>query len=202
MSENVTSIKKSKVSAETIVMIGIFTAIISIISALPIGIELFGVPATLQTFAMSFIGFVLCYKLGTASCFIYILLGLIGLPVYNKFMAGPSVLLGPTGGFIFGFLALAFFSGFGMKLTKKFNNPVLKAVAAIVSSLIGLIICHLVGIFQFSVVYGMSFMKSLLLVSLPYIPKDIASVILAYFIALAVRTALAKARLLPQSSTL
>lgn len=202
MSEKVNTISKSKVSIETIVVIGIFTAIISIISAIPIGIELFGVPATLQTFAMAFIGFTLCYKLGTASCFVYILLGLIGIPVYNKFMAGPSVLFGPTGGFIIGFLALSFLSGLGMKLTKKFDNAVLKAVSAIVLSLIGLVLCHLIGIIQFSIVYGMSFPKSLLLVSLPYIPKDAVSIVLAYFAALAVRSALAKSKLLPQAAVL
>lgn len=197
MSEKVNVIPKSKISVETIGIIGIFTAFISIISAIPIGIELFGVPATLQTFAMAFIGFVLCQKLGTASCCIYILLGFIGIPVYNKFMAGPSVLFGPTGGFIIGFLLLAFFSGLGMKLTQKFHSAALKAVLAIAASLIGLILCHLIGIIQFSIVSDTTFIKSMVLVSLPYLPKDIVSAALAYFIAVAVRKALSKARLLP-----
>ena len=202
MSEKTTSAPKAAISIETIVIIGIFTAVISIISAIPIGIELFGVPATLQTFAMAFIGFVLCCKLGTASCFIYILLGLIGIPVYNKFMAGPSVLLGPTGGFIIGFLPLCFFSGLGMKLTKKSSHIAVRAFTAIFSSIIGLILCHLIGIFQFSIVYNMGFAKSALLVSLPYLPKDIISIVLAYFIALAVRNALAKSKLLPKTAVL
>lgn len=197
MSEKVTVLSKSKISVETIGMIGIFTAFISIISAIPIGIELFGVPATLQTFAMAFIGFVLCQKLGTTCCCIYILLGFIGIPVYNKFMAGPSVLFGPTGGFIIGFVLLVFFSGLGMKLTHNFHSTVSKAIVAMIASLIGLILCHLIGIFQFSIVSDITFIKSFLLVSLPYIPKDIASVALAYFIALAVRKALSKAKLLP-----
>ncbi len=197
MSEKVNVIPKSKISVETIGIIGIFTAFISIISAIPIGIELFGVPATLQTFAMAFIGFVLCQKLGTASCCIYILLGFIGIPVYNKFMAGPSVLFGPTGGFIIGFLLLAIFSGLGMKLTQKFHSAALKAVVAIAASLIGLILCHLIGIIQFSIVSDTTFIKSMVLVSLPYLPKDIVSAALAYFIAVAVRKALSKARLLP-----
>lgn len=197
MSEKVNVIPKSKISVETIGIISIFTAFISIISAIPIGIELFGVPATLQTFAMAFIGFVLCQRLGTAACCIYILLGFIGIPVYNKFMAGPSVLFGPTGGFLIGFVLLTFFSGLGMKLTRKFHSAASKAAAAIIFSLIGLILCHLFGIIQFLIVSDTTFIKSMLLVSLPYLPKDIASVALAYFIALAVRKALSKSRLLP-----
>lgn len=198
MSEKENIIPKSKISIETIGMIGIFTAFISIISAIPIGIELFGVPATLQTFAMAFIGFVLCQKLGTASCCIYILLGFIGIPVYNKFMAGPSVLFGPAGGFLIGFLLLSFFSGLGIKLTQKFHSAASKAVIAILLSLIGLILCHLIGIIQFCIVSDTTFIKSMLLISLPYLPKDIVSVALAYFIALAVRKALSKAKLLPE----
>ena len=193
---------KSKISVESIVLVGIFTALVSIISALPIGFELFGVPATLQTFAMSFIGYLLCYKLGTGVTCIYILLGLVGIPVFNKFMAGPSVFFGPTGGFIFGFLALSFCCGFGLKLSKKAESNACKALIAILAGIAGLLICHFAGIVQFSIVYHSSVAKSFLLVSLPYLPKDIVSVIIAYFIALSVRAALSKAKLLPESAKL
>lgn len=199
MSEKINTISKSKISIETISLIGIFTALISIISAIPIGIELFGVPATLQTFAMAFIGFVLGRKLGIACCGAYILLGFIGIPVYNKFMAGPSVLFGPTGGFIIGFLPLVFFSGLGRKAAKNLHSKISKAAAAIAVSLAGLLLCHLFGAFQFFIISDTTFIKSLLLVSLPYLPKDIASIALAYFTALAVRNALSKAGLLLQN---
>ena len=84
-----------------------------------------------------------------------------------------------------------------MKLTQKFHSAALKAVVAIAASLIGLILCHLIGIIQFSIVSDTTFIKSMVLVSLPYLPKDIVSAALAYFIAVAVRKALSKARLLP-----
>ena len=128
MSEKVTTLPKQAVSIETIVIVGIFTALSAVISALPIGIKILGVPATLQTFAMAFLGFALGPVLGTASCGIYILMGLIGLPVYNGYTSGPGVLFGITGGFLFGFLFLSFLSGVGMKFTKKdyYFNDVLK----------------------------------------------------------------------------
>ena len=86
-----------------------------------------------------------------------------------------------------------------MKFTKKDYYPVLKNIIVIVFSLIGLVICHLLGSAQFSVLCHKTFSESFLLVSLPYIPKDIVSVILAYVIAASVRTALSKAKLLPES---
>jgi biotin transport system substrate-specific component len=202
MSTNTNAISKPKISVETIAVTGIFTALISVISAIPIGFELFGVPATLQTFAMAFIGYLLCFKLGTAATAVYILLGLIGIPVFNGFHAGPSVLFGATGGFIFGFLFLSFLSGVGLKLSKRFSQPVLKAVIAIVCGFVGLIICHLLGVLQFAVVYKVTIPASFTMVSLPYLPKDAASVVLAYFIAISVRTALAKAKVMPKGAEL
>ena len=50
---------KRNTTIKNIVIIGVFAAIISIISALPIGFNILGVPATLQTFAMAFAGYTL-----------------------------------------------------------------------------------------------------------------------------------------------
>ncbi len=184
--------KSSKIYS--IVLIGVFTAIISIISALPIGFNILGVPATLQTFAMAFIGFLLGYKKGTLCVFIYILLGVIGIPVFNGFNGGLSVLLGVTGGFIIGFLFLAFFSGLGMKF-KKPANPIVLAIIRILLSIVGLLICHLIGSIAGGIYLEKSTFVTATIISFPYLPKDILSVVLAYFIALAVRKALKAAKL-------
>ena len=58
----------------SLVIIGVFAAIISIISAIPLGFEIFGVRASLQTFAMALAGFTLGHKKGTLTVFIYILI--------------------------------------------------------------------------------------------------------------------------------
>ncbi len=170
-----------------IAIIGVFTAIVSIISALPIGFNILGVPATLQTLAMAFIGYTLGHKKGSLVVFIYILLGAIGIPVFNGFKGGFVVILGVTGGFIFGFLILAFFCGLSMK----FKNIFIR----IAFGIIGLAICHIVGSIQAGIYLGMSPINAAALVSLPYLPKDILSVILGYFIALAVRKSFVSAKI-------
>lgn len=184
--------KRSTHSIKTITVCSIFTAIISIISAFPAGFELFGVPATLQTFAMALTGFVLGAKKGAFCCVIYLLMGFIGIPVYNKFMAGPAILFGPAGGFLFGFPIFCFLSGFGMKVSRQIKAALLKSLTCICFSLIGLFFCHVMGIRQFSIVYGSSLMQSFLLISLPYLAKDVISVILAYLTARTIRKALLK----------
>lgn len=178
----------------TIALIAVFTVIISVISALNIGFEILGVPATLQTFAMAFAGFVLGYKKGTLTIFIYILLGAIGLPVFNGFLGGIGVLLGVTGGFIFGFLFIGFFSGLGMKFTK-IKNAVIISIIRIVLSIFGLLLCHVLGSIAAGIYLETSTWSAALLVSIPYIPKDIVSIILAYILALAVRKAIVSAKL-------
>lgn len=181
---------KNKTSA--IIMIGMFTAIAAVISALPIGFQIFGVPATLQTFAMAFLGFILGKKSGTISVAVYILLGLVGIPVYNGFTGGPSVLFGITGGFLWGFLFIAFFCGAAYEQKNcHLKNIILK----ILLSLVGLIICHVIGVIQFCLIMDMKLWPAAMAVSIPYIPKDILSVVIAYFSALSIRKALSASKI-------
>ncbi len=181
---------KNKTSA--IIMIGMFTAIAAVISALPIGFQIFGVPATLQTFAMAFLGFILGKKSGTIAVAVYILLGLVGIPVYNGFTGGPSVLFGITGGFLWGFLFIAFFCGAAYEQKNcHLKNIILK----ILLSLVGLIICHVIGVIQFCLIMDMKLWPAAMAVSIPYIPKDILSVVIAYFSALSIRKALSASKI-------
>ena len=62
------------------------------------------VPFTMQTFAVFFVLAFLGGKRGTAAIVIYLLLGLIGVPVFAQFTAGVGIVLGPTGGYLAGFI--------------------------------------------------------------------------------------------------
>ena len=78
-----------KISTKTIVTVGMFTAVLSVLSILTIPMPT-GVPVTLQTFAMALCGYVLGWKKGTSSTLIYILLGTVGVPVFAGMTGGPS----------------------------------------------------------------------------------------------------------------
>ena len=82
-------------------------AVISIIAPISIVIPLSPVPISLGTFIILLNVFVLGGKYGTISTLIYILLGFIGLPVFTGWTGGVSKVLGPTGGYIIGYI-LAF----------------------------------------------------------------------------------------------
>ena len=68
------------------------------------------VPATMQTFVVMFLGIILGYKLATLTVILYLIEGSFGLPVFAK-GGGIGYLLGPTGGYLVGFIFTAFFAG-------------------------------------------------------------------------------------------
>lgn len=168
-------------SIQSIVMIGMCSAIIAVLSQLSIPLPS-GVPVTLQTFAIALTGYLLGWKAGAISTLIYVLLGCIGVPVFANFRGGVAVLFGKTGGFIFGFLFMAALCGAAYELRTKWHRILL-----VVLSAFGLFLCHLLGVLQFMLLTHMSFSASAFLVSVPYLIKDIISVVLAYFVSLMIR---------------
>lgn len=153
---------------KTMVFIGLFSAITGILSQ--IAIPMFsGVSFTLQTFAVALAGYYLGTKNGTISVIIYLLLGAVGLPVFTNFQGGIAKLTGVTGGFLFGFILLVICCGLPLK----------KTYQRIIAGIVGLILCHLCGVIQFSIVTQNTLWQAFLIASLPYILKDIISIILA-----------------------
>ena len=164
-----------KLSTKNLALTGMFTAIIAVLSQISIPLP-GGVPVTLQTFAISLCGYVLGWKLGLFSISAYIILGAVGIPVFASFKSGFGVLFGMTGGFIWGFIFMTLLCG----LSKKFNNKFI----GIALGLTGLIICHVLGVLQFSFVSGNSIKHSIYVASIPFIVKDSISIVATYFMSL------------------
>ncbi len=174
-----------KISTKTMVSVGMFAAVLSVLSVLTIPMPS-GVPLTLQTFAMALCGYALGAKRGTAAVALYLLLGAVGMPVFAGMTGGVSRFVGPTGGFLWGFLFLAAFCGFA----KEQKSPEVR----ILLSLLGLAICHLLGVVQYSVVAATTPATAFFTVSLPYLIKDILSAAGAYAVALPLHRALREER--------
>lgn len=172
---------KRKIKTLDIVLVGVFAAILAILSQISIPLPI-GVPITLQTFAVALCGYFLGWKKGFAAVLVYILLAAAGVPVLAGFCGGFSYILGLTGGFIYGFLFMAVLCGLPLK------HKALKIAAGWV----GLLLCHLCGILQYSLIAGEGFVNSFLLVSAPFLIKDIASVTVAFFCAAGITKAVGK----------
>lgn len=163
---------KNSVKVREITFIAIFVAIIAVFSQIAIPMPS-AVPITLQAFIIIFAGYYLGIRRATIAVIIYILLGAVGVPVFSSFKGGFYVLLGPTGGFIWGFLIVAVLCAIFSK--SKLAIPI--GVASILA-------CHALGVLQFMIYSNITFWASFVTVSLPYLIKDIAFVPLAYFLSL------------------
>lgn len=170
-----------------ITLIALFTAIMAVCSWISIPAA---VPFTLQTFAVFLTVGLLGGKRGTITVLVYLLLGAIGIPVFSGFTGGIGHLLGPTGGYIIGFI----FSALMMWLAEKLFGKSLPVLA--VSMAVGLIVCYAFGTAWFIAVYTRTNEAVGLLTALgwcvfPYIIPDVIKIIVALILSRRLRPVLA-----------
>ncbi len=155
----------------SITFTALFTAIICVTAQISFATPT--VPITLQILGVCLCGYTLSIKQSLAAVVTYLLMGAVGLPVFSNFRGSVQILLGPAGGFLFGFIILAFFCS----LAKSCKTTLFK----IILSGVGLLICHIVGVLQYSIVTGNGIRVSFLSSSLPFILKDTALVLVSYY---------------------
>lgn len=158
---------------------GLFAAITAVLSQISLPLPS-NVPLTLQTFAVALAGYFLGWFKGCISVVVYVLIGAVGAPVFAGFKGGLGVISGPTGGFIIGFIVMALLCGLGSDLFGKRN--LVSIASGILFGIAGLAVCHVFGFVRYANISGQSLWKAFLVVSLPYLVKDVISVAAAYFI--------------------
>lgn len=161
---------------QKIVTCAMLTAVTALLSLIAIPMPSM-IPISLQCFAVALCGYFAGSLMGTVSVTVYILIGMVGVPVFAGMRGGFAVLFGATGGFIIGFIPLCLLcGGFGLSMKGgKYYH-----ITAIALGITGLLICHLCGIVQFMLVMGTDFPTAFLTASLPYIAKDILCITAAY----------------------
>ncbi len=155
------------------ILCAFFTAIIAVCSWITIPLA---VPVTLQTFAVFAALEIMGGKWGTVSICIYILLGVVGAPVFSGFRGGIGVLLGATGGYVVGFIALGLV---WWAITSLLGRGI---TIDILAMLVGLIVCYSIGTFWFVTVYtkSVSFSEAMKWCVIPFIIPDLFKLIIAF----------------------
>ncbi len=150
MSSN--DINKTRSYTYNLCLEAICAALITICSW--ISLQVMEVPFTLQTFAIFLVLMTIGGKRGTIAVVVYILLGLIGVPVFAGFKAGPAALIGPTGGFIVGFIFVGL-AYWGMeKIAKKFKTSAVKSIiTGIIEGIICEVVLYVFGVAWFMIMY-------------------------------------------------
>lgn len=159
-----------RLNTKELVLIAVFSAVIAVFSQIIIPFPS-GIPITMQTFIIALSGYCLGSIKGSASVLVYIALGIIGAPVFSGFRGGLGVVFDITGGFIIGFIPMAFLCGIHTD----------KKMLRILFGIVGILICHIFGIIWFSF-YSENLLNSFFTVSLPYLLKDFISVFSAVLV--------------------
>ena len=148
----------------------VICSLLLILSA-KIKVDLYPVPMTLQPLAVLMIAMLCGRNISVAAVSLYLFQGMIGIPVF-AYGGGLPYLLGPTGGFLFGFLFASIIIG---ELADRGWGKFL--VKSIVAMLIGLILIYVCGIIQLSFLKGFDF--AIINGLKPFILGDLYKLILA-----------------------
>ncbi len=162
---------KTKGRTKNMVLCALFAALMAVLSQIvvPIG----AIPFNLGVLGAFLAGMLLNVFWASASIIVYMLLALVGMPVLAGMQGGPGALFGPTGGFVIGYLAIAFLTSLAINKSNKIHMHIF-------SMAIGLIICYFLGTVYFMFLTQNNLITSLTYCVIPFIIPDIIKLVCAY----------------------
>lgn len=183
-----------KLTTYELTLTALMAAVICILGPVSLAIPVSPVPISLGSLAVYLAVTVLGAKLGTLSCVIYLLLGLAGLPVFAGYAGGAQKLLGPTGGYLIGYLFLAVIAG--IFTGRKAGSKGMQYIQAMLGIILGTAVLYLFGTAWLAHTAGMDFYAALWAGVIPFIPGDLVKMIAAVLLGTTLRGSLLKAGLL------
>ena len=170
-------------------MIAVMAAVMAVVSpfTLPIG----PVPITLANLVVYLSVYILGWKKSCIATLVYILLGAVGMPVFSGFAGGLGKLVGPTGGYIIGYLPQAMITG--LFIAKFPRNRWMQLLGMVVAG----IALYAFGTAWFCFLTGKGLVAALGLCVIPFLPGDFAKAVIAMVVGPMIRDRLDKAGLAP-----
>lgn len=160
-----------KISVKGLTTTALMTAVLCILG--PLSLPIGPVPVSLTNLAIYVILYVVGARRGTIAYLLYLLLGLVGLPVFSGFSGGPAKLFGPTGGYILGFLPMALLIGLFLDRFRK--KRILSALVMEAATWIP----YLLGTLWLSFQANLTFSAAFAVGVLPFLLVDLVKIILA-----------------------
>lgn len=156
----------------------------------PLTVPIGPVPVTLANMVIFFSAVILGAKGSVVSCVVYLLLGLVGLPVFSGFQGGIGKFAGPTGGFLVGYILVALIGGLIMQLSKC-NIPL-----TIVGLILGTAASYTLGTIWFVILMDCEIGYALSVCVFPFIIIDLIKIVIATIVGKQIRKTLIKANVL------
>ncbi|MBP2239749.1 biotin transport system substrate-specific component [Cytobacillus eiseniae] len=179
---------KEQLKLRSMIVTALFAAIIGIMAQLIIPLPL--VPITGQTLAIGLAATILGSRYGLISVLLYLAIGSAGVPVFAEFSGGISKLIGPTGGFLVGFIPAVFIIGYYMEKTGyTYKN-------AMIANTIGMLITLSFGSAWLKISADLSWMAAFASGFTPFVIVGLIKAALASWIGILIRQRLITAKLL------
>ncbi len=166
--------KNKKISTSAMAVVALMTAVLCVLA--PFSIPVGPIPISLATFGLYLSVIILGRKKAVSVCLMYLLIGFIGLPVYSGFSGGPARLLGPTGGYLLGYILLTIVAGM---IVDKFPKNRWLCLLGLV---IGTMVCYMLGTAWLAYQMGISFKEALVIGVFPFLIGDIIKMAAAVWI--------------------
>ncbi len=153
-------------NTKRMILYALFAALTAVCSMISIPLPFTPVPINLATLSVFLAGGLLGSKGGAISQLVYVFLGAIGLPVFAQFTGGFGILTGPTGGYIIGYVAGAWLTGF---VIEKLGQGFYKNIIAMVA---GIAICYTLGTLWFMLSTSTGLVAALVMCVIPFLIGD------------------------------
>jgi len=170
-----------KLDLRDMIYVALFAALTTVGAWISFPLPFSPVPIVLANLFAVLSGAMLGKKLGPLSQSVYLLMGLVGIPVFAKFSAGPGVLFGATGGYLFGYVAASFVTGAMVEYLPRRLPQAARLAGAMT---VGMAIVYLPGIPWLARVAGFDIPTALVKGFYPYLPGDAVKIIVGVVICL------------------
>lgn len=157
-------------NTKRIALIGLMTAVICALGPISFPLPISPVPVSLGVLGVLLAAYLLGMKWGTVSCLIYLLIGLVGVPVFTGYSGGVGKVLGPTGGYLIGYLFLSLLTGF---FVGKWPT---KWPLHLAGMILGTAAMYLFGTLWLGYLMKYSFLEALWIGAILYIPAELIKI--------------------------
>lgn len=164
----------------------VMTAVLCVLApfALPIG----PVPISLTNLILYLSIYILGWRRTTMSYVVYLLIGAVGVPVFSGWTGGLGKIMGPTGGYLAGFLPMVVIAGVAIALSQR-------RWVQFAGMALGTGVCYVLGTAWFCYVMGASVASALGLCVIPFLPGDVVKILVAMVMGPVIRARLDRAGL-------
>lgn len=184
---------KKNDKTKNIALTAMMTALICVAS--PVSVPIGPVPISVATLVIFLAVYILGMKRALIAVMLYLLIGLAGVPVFSGFSAGPAKLLGPTGGYLIGYIPMTLISG--LFIDRHYRNRMISVAGMILATAV----LYLLGTAWLAYSAGMTFTAALAAGVIPFIPLDLLKTVIAAVLGPVLKTRLEKAGVISDGET-